>query len=177
MLPGAGADAAEALGGRIRSVLADGLTDAGFPLRISAGISTYPFDGASTSALLRAADQALYAAKNGGKDRIASFRDVIRSGPPAISTPSGAAVNDSARRGRGEGSVLADVVVATTAIEAEETVEGICGRLCKSLVFVVGATACSASRVVGDYLVDATEHALREVWLGDAAAYRIATFR
>ncbi len=176
MLPGAGADAAEALGGRIRSVLADGLTDAGFPLRISAGISTYPFDGASTSALLRAADQALYAAKYGGKDRIASFRDVIRSGPPAISTPSGAAVNDSARRGRGEGSVLADVVVATTAIEAEETVEGICGRLCKSLVFVVGATACSASRVVGDYLVDATEHALREVWLGDAAAYRIADF-
>ena len=106
MLPGAGADAAEALGGRIRSVLADGLTDAGFPLRISAGISTYPFDGASTSALLRAADQALYAAKNGGKDRIASFRDVIRSGPPAISTPSGAAVNDSARRGRGEDRFL-----------------------------------------------------------------------
>jgi len=85
---------------------ADGLTDAGFPLRISAGISTYPFDGASTSALLRAADQALYAAKNGGKDRIASFRDVIRSGPPAISTPSGAAVNDSARRGRGEDRFL-----------------------------------------------------------------------
>ena len=47
MLPGAGADAAEALGGEVRSVLAAGLTDAGFPLRISAGISTYPFDGAT----------------------------------------------------------------------------------------------------------------------------------
>ncbi len=43
--------------------LADGLTDAGFPLRISAGISTYPFDGAKPTALLRAGDQALYAAK------------------------------------------------------------------------------------------------------------------
>ncbi len=54
--------------------------------------------------------------------------------------------------------------------------DGVCSRLCKSLVFVVGATACSASRVVGDFLVDATEHALREVWLGDAAAYRISDF-
>ena len=59
---------------------------------------------------------------------------------------------------------------------AEKTVDGICARLCKSLVFVVGATACSASRVVGDYIVDATEHALREISLGDEAAYRIADF-
>jgi len=29
---------------------------------------------------------------------------------------------------------------------------------------------------MGDFLVDATEHALREVWLGDAAAYRISDF-
>ena len=43
-------------------------------------------------------------------------------------------------------------------------------------MFVVGATACSASRVVGDYIVDATEHALREVSLGDEAAYRIGDF-
>ncbi len=176
MLPEAGADAAEALGAHIRRVLADGLTDAGFPLRISAGISTYPFDGATPSALLRAADQALYSAKAAGKGRIASFRDVVRGGPTTMSNASGAAGVDPARRGRGEGSVLTDVVAAAAAIEAELTVDGICGRLCKSLVFVVGATACSASRVVGDYLVDATEHALREVWLGDAAAYRISDF-
>ncbi len=174
MLPGAGVDAAEALGATIRRVLAEGLTDAGFPLRISAGISTYPFDGATPSALLRAADQALYAAKSGGKDQIASFRDVVRAGSSTSVTPSGAAVNDAQRRGRGEGSILADLVSASAAIEAEDTVEGICERLCKSLVFVIGATACSASRVEGDYLVEATGHALREVWLGDAAAYRIA---
>ena len=70
----------------------------------------------------------------------------------------------------------AEVVASAAAIEAEETVEGVCDRLCKSLVFVVGATACSASRVDGEYLVDATEHALREVWLGDEAAYRISDF-
>ena len=67
-------------------------------------------------------------------------------------------------------------MAAVKAIEDEETVDGVFDRLCKSLVFVVGATACSASRVVGDYIVDATEHALREVSLGDEAAYRIEDF-
>ena len=67
-------------------------------------------------------------------------------------------------------------MAAARAIEAEETASGVCTRLCKTLVFVVGATGCSASRVVGEYIVDATEHALREVSLGDEAAYRIADF-
>ena len=173
MLPGAGVDAAEALGGEIRTLLAEGLTDAGFPLRISAGISTYPFDGAKPTALLRAGDQALYAAKAAGKDRVASFRELTGG---AVQ-PSGTML-DGGRRGRsdGSGAVLSDAMTAVKAIEAEETVEGVCARLCKGLVFVVGATACSASRVVGDYVVDATEHALREVSLGDEAAYRIADF-
>lgn len=174
MLPGAGAEPAAALGGRIRDLLAEGLIDAGFPLRISAGISTYPFDGATTSALLRAADQALYAAKSAGKDRIASYRDVVRVDPTALdSLETGSGIR---RHGRGDGSAVADVIASAAAIEAEETSDGVCGRLCKSLVFVVGATACSASKVDGDFLVDAMEHALREVWLGAEAAYRISDF-
>jgi diguanylate cyclase (GGDEF)-like protein len=177
VLSDAGADAAEALGGQIRSVLAAGLTDAGFPLRISAGIATYPFDGAKPSSLLRAADQALYAAKNAGKDRVASFRDLTLVVPP-VPTAERAGVLEGRRRGRsdGSGAILADAMAAAKAIAAEETVGGVCSRLCKALVFVVGATGCSASRVVGDYIVDATEHALRQVSLGDEAAYRIADF-
>jgi diguanylate cyclase (GGDEF)-like protein len=176
MFPGAGADAAEALGGQIRTLLTEGLTDAGFPLDISGGVSTYPFDGAKPTTLLRAADQALYAAKAAGKGRIASFRELTH-GAPAISTePGGALAGQRHGRNEGSGAVLADAMSASKAIEAEETVEGVCGRLCKALVFVVGATACSASRVLGDYIVDATEHALREVSLGDEAAYRIADF-
>jgi len=177
MLPGAGVDAAEALGGQIRTLLADGLTDAGFPLRISVGISTYPFDGAKPTTLLRAGDQALYAAKAAGKDRVASFRSLAGAAPSlAASDPSG--VHDRGRRGRADnsGAVLSDAMAAVKAIENEETVDGVLDRLCKSLVFVVGATACSASRVAGDYIVDATEHALREVSLGDEAAYRIEDF-
>jgi GAF domain-containing protein len=72
--------------------------------------------------------------------------------------------------------VLADAMAAVATIEAEETADGVCDRLCKALVFVVGATACSASRVVGDYVIDAYGHSLREVWLGDEAAYRIDDF-
>ena len=81
MFPGAGSDLAEALGAQIRTLLAEGLTDAGFPLRISAGVSTYPFDGATPTSLLRAGDQALYAAKEAGKDRVASFRELSRPTP------------------------------------------------------------------------------------------------
>ena len=176
MFPGAGSDSAEALGAQIRTRLAEGLTDAGFPLRISAGVSTYPFDGATPTALLRAGDQALYAAKAAGKDRVASFRELTFTAPVVASERSGAL--EGGRRGRsdGSGAVLADAMAAAKAIEAEESVDAICSRLCKTLVFVVGATACSASRVVGDYIVDATEHALREISLGDEAAYRISDF-
>jgi diguanylate cyclase (GGDEF)-like protein len=177
MLPGAGADTAEAVGGQVRTLLADGLTDAGFPLKISAGVSTYPFDGAKPTALLRAGDQALYAAKGAGKDRIASFRE-LTGGAPSLSSREAPAL-DASRRGRDDpsGVVLADAMTAVKTIEAEETADGVCDRLCKALVFVVGATACSASRVVGEYVVDAYRHSLREAaWLGDDAAYRITDF-
>jgi diguanylate cyclase (GGDEF)-like protein len=177
MLPDAGADAAETLGDQIREVLAEGLTDAGFPLRISAGISTYPFDGPGATALLRAADQALYAAKSAGKDRVASFRELAAS-PLSAAGGGRLALAEAHRRGRSDssGSVLADAIAASKAIECEESADAVCSRLCKALVFVVGATACSASRVVGDFIVDATRHALREISLGDEAAYRIDDF-
>ena len=104
LLPGAGVEGAEELGDGIRRLLADGLTDAGFPLRVSAGTSTYPFDGGTASALLRAADQALYAAKSAGKDRVASFRDLVRSGTGAVAQVSEAGV-DVGRRARGDRAV------------------------------------------------------------------------
>jgi diguanylate cyclase (GGDEF)-like protein len=175
MLPGAGSDAAEALGAKTRVLVAESLTDAGYPLRISAGVSTYPFDGATAAELLRAADQALYAAKAAGKDRVASFRE-LTGGPAIASEPVGAL--DGRGRGRNDstGAVLADAMAAASSIEAEKTADAVYNRLCKTLVFVVGVTACSASRVVGDLIVDATEHALREVSLGEEASYRIADF-
>jgi diguanylate cyclase (GGDEF)-like protein len=178
MLPGEDVEAAGRVAAEIRAILASGLTEAGFSLHLSAGVATYPYDGAGASTLLRSADQALYAAKNEGKDRVASFRNLVESeNPTAVDAVAVVAPAERhGRSGRGDGSVLADAITAAKAIEAEETVDAVLARLCKSLVFVVGATACSASYVAGDYLVDATEHALREVWLGDEAAYRISDF-
>jgi diguanylate cyclase (GGDEF)-like protein len=176
MLPEAGADAAEGVGARLRAELTDGMTDAGFPMRISAGISTFPFDGAGATTLIRAADQALYAAKNQGKDRIASFRDVVTASTARSTVALARTVPD--RRGgvRTDGSVLAEALAATRAIGEEPDAEAVCKRLCKALVFVVGATACLAARIDGEFLVDATEHSLRDVSLGPHAAYRTADF-
>ena len=176
MLLGAGAEAAEALGAGIRSVLAEGLTEAGYPLRLSGGIATYPFDGASPTALLRAADQALYFAKDAGKDRVASFRDVVTREQSEPTVAAMTVANERRSAPRRDGSVLSDALGAVRALDAEETVDGVLDRLCKALVFVVGATACQASRVVGAYLVDAAGHALREISLGKEAAYRISDF-
>lgn len=179
VLPKAGVDVAQGVGDAVRTALRQGLTDAGFPLRISGGIATYPFDGANGSMLVRAADQALYAAKNGGKDQIASFGEVVGRERPSSSieeVTAPAAADRRGRTGRSDASVLAEAIEASAALEQETTVEGVCSRLCKALVFVVGATGCTASRVVGDLLVDATTHALREVSLGEGAAYRIDDF-
>jgi diguanylate cyclase (GGDEF)-like protein/putative nucleotidyltransferase with HDIG domain len=55
---------AERLRGRIRENFAADL----FPLTISFGVASYPTHGATTAALLKAADQALYTAKEFGRD-------------------------------------------------------------------------------------------------------------
>ena len=82
MLPGADADAAFEATDRLRRELGEGLDEAGFPLRLSAGVSTYPYDGAAATQLLRAADQALYHAKARGKNQVVGFREILRGGAP-----------------------------------------------------------------------------------------------
>ncbi|MCS7007607.1 MAG: diguanylate cyclase [Gaiellaceae bacterium] len=176
MLPGADAESAERTAATVRAALAEAMTEAGFPLRISAGISTFPFDGDRATALLRAADQALYAAKSLGKDRVASFRELLRGTVAQASALEARPLRDRRGGARSDGSVLLEALEAARAIAAERDAVGVCSRLSKSLVFVVGATGCLVSRVEGEYLVDAAAHALRDVSLGPEAAYRIADF-
>ena len=114
----------------LRRQLDHGLDDAGFPLHLSAGISTYPYDGAGASQLLRAADQALYQAKARGKNRVIGFREVVRGARPERLPPIGV------ERGRAsgvDGSVLVDAMDASAAIWAEDSVDGVLERLSKAV--------------------------------------------
>jgi len=45
-------------------------------VKASIGISTYPLDGDGSDAILHAADCAMYAAKNAGKNRHSRYREL-----------------------------------------------------------------------------------------------------
>jgi diguanylate cyclase (GGDEF)-like protein len=171
MLPDTEADDADDVAAELRSRLAAGLDRGGFPVHLSGGLATYPYDGGAPSQLLRAADQALYEAKATGKDRHVAYRDVVR-GHADLPTTQPA----SRRAPRSDGAVLADAGEAALAIWAEQTVDGVLDRLCRALTFVVGATGCSASLVKGDRLFDVARHTLRDVNLGQEATYLIDDF-
>jgi diguanylate cyclase (GGDEF)-like protein len=172
LLPGLESEAAVDAIDRLRRELSEGLDDAGFPLRLSAGISTYPYDGAGTTQLLRAADQALYSAKARGKNQVVSFREVVRVSGRSDQAPArvdrGRAVSDT--------SPTSDVMDAATAIWTEETVPDVLERLGKAIGFVVGATGSAISRVEGPNLVDLVTHALRNVELSDDNVYLISDY-
>ena len=173
MLPGTDVDAALETTERLRRELGAGLAEAGFPLGMSAGIATYPYDGAGATQLLRAADQALYRAKASGKNQVIPFREIVRGTSPATVPP---ARIDRSRSRALDGPVLAGAMDASAAIWAEESVDGILERLSKAIAFVVGATATAISKVEGPRLADTTKHSLRDVDLGEDFAYLIADF-
>jgi diguanylate cyclase (GGDEF)-like protein len=170
MLPGMDGDAAVAATERLREELGRGLDNAGFPLRLSAGVSTYPYDGAGTTQLLRAADQALYRAKARGKNRVIPFREIMRGSDGPDIVP---ARVDRSRSGGAEATALADVMDAANAIGSQPTVASVLERLTKGISFVVGATGTVISRIEGPRLRDLTTHALRDVDLGEDDTYLI----
>lgn len=78
VLPRTCPDDALAAAERLRAAVAAGVfhTSAGAPLRatVSVGMASFPRDGATADDLFRAADRALYAAKQGGRDRVMRAR-------------------------------------------------------------------------------------------------------
>ena len=173
MLPGLDSASAERSATEMGKALADGLEEGGFPLRLSSGVATYPFDGGSSSQLVRAADQALYEAKETGKNRVVGFRELVREGSRA-STDRPA--TSGARQGRSDTSMLVEAAAAATAISSEGTVDAVLDRLCKTVTFVVGATGCNISRVVGERLIDSVAHSLRDVDFAGENSYLIDDF-
>ncbi len=177
VLPATEADLAEAAAHDIQGRLAAGLDSAGFPLHLSAGVSTYPYDGAGPTQLLRSADQALYEAKARGKDRVVGFRELVRRGNVEQDVVTAGATGER-RRGsaRPDASTLEGTMEASSAIWLEQTPEAALDRLAKSLTFVVGAIAVQISRIDGNRLVDIAQHKLRDIDLGDDLAYLIEDF-
>jgi len=158
----------------LRARLVAGLAEAGFPLHVSVGSATYPFDGGAAPQLLRAADQALYEAKASGKNRSVSFRSLVHRSASGTVVPRSARGD---RAGSGVGTnVLSEAFDAAGVIWEESTVDGVLERLAKSITFVLGASACAISRVEGDRIIDACSHALREIDLGMEGAYLIDDF-
>lgn len=158
----------------LRARLVAGLAEAGFPLHVSIGSATYPFDGGAASQLLRAADQALYEAKASGKNRSVSFRRLVHRSASGTVLPRSASLD---RPGGGVGAkVLSEAFEAAGAIWEEATVDGVLERLAKSITYVLGAAACAISRIEGDQIYDVCSHALREIDLGAEGAYLIDDF-
>lgn len=57
------------------------------PPTVSVGVSTYPEHGSTPEALLRMADQALYRAKQLGRNKVASANDLVQPAHPRPATP------------------------------------------------------------------------------------------
>jgi len=77
VMPETTADEAVDLAKRVRARLAKQLPPAG-AVTLSFGVASYPVNGLNGEALIDAADQALYEAKNGGRDRIVVARTAAR---------------------------------------------------------------------------------------------------
>lgn len=84
ILPETTADGARVMAERVRHALTD--TSIRLPdgreirLTVSAGVSCYPDDAESPEELVARADQALYAAKEAGRNRVVLYRETLKAG-------------------------------------------------------------------------------------------------
>jgi diguanylate cyclase (GGDEF)-like protein/putative nucleotidyltransferase with HDIG domain len=85
IVPDTNRDCALALAERLRLVLREEFASDPTPLTISFGVSVYPEHGETAAALLHAADQALYAAKQNGRNRTVRHSPSLRN---ELRTPS-----------------------------------------------------------------------------------------
>ena len=79
VLPETPKEGARVKGERVRKTIASTLGDVvpllGFTFTVSIGVAAFPVDAKTQEELVAAADQALYEAKRGGRDRLVVFGD------------------------------------------------------------------------------------------------------
>jgi diguanylate cyclase (GGDEF)-like protein/putative nucleotidyltransferase with HDIG domain len=78
ILPDSDAEDAFVLAERLRSALAGEFAEDSVAITISFGLATYPEHGETAASLLRAADEALYAAKDSGRNRTVRHSPLLR---------------------------------------------------------------------------------------------------
>jgi diguanylate cyclase (GGDEF)-like protein len=77
LLPQAGGEMAWAVAERMRTTVEEAFGGDSVPLTVSLGLASYPRDGVTADALLATADQALYAAKQLGRNRSVIYSEEI----------------------------------------------------------------------------------------------------
>ncbi|HYV14955.1 MAG TPA: diguanylate cyclase [Conexibacter sp.] len=78
VLPDTGTEEAFLIAERLRVALRDAFTGDTVPITISFGVASYPLHGETAASLLRAADDALYGAKESGRNRTVVHSDALR---------------------------------------------------------------------------------------------------
>lgn len=78
VLPGTDEDGAFVMAERLRCALRDELANDTVAITISFGLATFPAHGETAASLLRAADEALYAAKDSGRNRTVRHSPLLR---------------------------------------------------------------------------------------------------
>jgi diguanylate cyclase (GGDEF)-like protein/putative nucleotidyltransferase with HDIG domain len=79
ILPGSDAQAAFAVAERLRCHVRDAFADATVPITISFGIASHPAHAETAASLVRTADEALYAAKESGRNRSVIHSPALRA--------------------------------------------------------------------------------------------------
>ncbi len=110
ILPDTSQDGAFVVAERLRCALRDEFAQDTIPITISLGLATYPMHGETASSLLRAADEALYAAKDSGRNRTVRhsplLHELARTGSGAAGHRRRALPRGHARPRRGGGPAL-----------------------------------------------------------------------
>jgi len=78
ILPGSDAQAAFAVAERLRCAVRDAFVEATVPITISFGIASHPAHAETAASLVRAADEALYGAKESGRNRTVVHSAALR---------------------------------------------------------------------------------------------------
>jgi diguanylate cyclase (GGDEF)-like protein/putative nucleotidyltransferase with HDIG domain len=78
VLPDTDTEEAFLIAERLRVALRDAFTGDTVPITISFGVASYPLHGETAASLLRAADDALYGAKESGRNRTVVHSDALR---------------------------------------------------------------------------------------------------